>query len=131
VSSSPAPLTLSLLWGMFFPSHALFLAIPFLVPMEAQPFAAFAPLLAVPAVIAGGLAAEGSLPARFAAAAQTFFILRFALSELAALLGLAACLVTGGDHLVQAGCALVGLVAHTLSYPSVGAIEAHAAQHRR
>ncbi|MDP2305609.1 MAG: hypothetical protein Q8P18_06250 [Pseudomonadota bacterium] len=129
MSNPPAPVPLPILWGAFVSTHALLLVLSFFVPAEPIAQASLVPLLAIPAMIAAGLAAEGSLVARVAPHAQTWCILRFALAESAGILGFVTFLLSGA-HLVQLVCAACGLVAHLLAFPSPRALEGYSSLRR-
>jgi hypothetical protein len=116
---------LPILWVSFFSAHVLFAGVSTVV----APVADLGPAAAVFGLVAllpAGLAAEGGILARAITPAQSWFIVRFAMAESAAILGLVAFL-TSGSHLVQLGCAALGLVAHLLSFPSEGALARYAA----
>ncbi|MDP2311478.1 MAG: hypothetical protein Q8P41_01120 [Pseudomonadota bacterium] len=128
--STPAATPLPILWSAFVPTHLMFLIIGNFVPAEPIAQADLVPLLALPAVVAAGIAAEGSLLARVAPKAQSWFVMRFALAEVAALVGFLSYFLTG-THLVQFLCAGVGFMAHVLSLPTAGALTRHAALQQR
>lgn len=129
MSSAPPP-TLPILWSSFVMSHALFVGLSFFVPAEPMAEASWVPALGLPAVVAAGLAAEGSVLGRAASNLQTWFLLRFALAEVAGIVGFVAWFVTG-EHLVQLACAGAGLLAHLASFPTGRAVETYAELSRR
>ncbi|MES2643975.1 MAG: hypothetical protein V4850_31085 [Myxococcota bacterium] len=126
MSTTPPATPLPLLWAAFIGSHVMFVAITFFVPGQPIAQANLLPILAVPAMIVAGIAAEGSLVARVAPQAQTWCLIRFALAEVAGVLGLLVYFFSG-EHLVQLVCAACGLMAHLLAFPSARALEGHAA----
>ncbi|MFN7142351.1 MAG: hypothetical protein ACK4YP_01125 [Myxococcota bacterium] len=129
MSSAPPP-TLPILWSSFVMSHGLFVGLSFFLPPEPMAEAGWGPALGLPAVVAAGLAAEGSVLGRAAQNLQTWFLLRFALAEVAGIVGFIAWFLTG-DHLVQLGCAGAGLLAHLAAFPTARAVETYAELSRR
>ncbi len=130
MSTTPTPVPLPILWGVFLMSNVLFLGISLVVPVTPVPDAGWVAALALPAVIAAGLAAEGSVLARLLPQVKAWFLARFALAEAAGVLGLVAYVVSG-EHVVQLACAGCGLVAHVLAFPSARALEMHGELPRR
>ena len=120
---------LPLLWANFVGSHVILLAISFFVAPEPGALGQWAVVLGIPALVTAGLAVEGEVLARAAPQLQTWFVLRFALAEVAGVLGFVAYYVSG-EHLVQGLCAAVGLVAHLACFPSRGARERYALARR-
>lgn len=128
--TTPLPTPLPILWGAFILSHVMFVVLTFFVPAEPIAETSLVPLLALPALVVAGIAAEGSLVARVAPQVQTWCLLRFALAEMAGVLGLVVYFLSGA-HLVQLACAGCGLLAHLLAFPSARAVEAHGEMTRR
>lgn len=117
--------TLPILWAAFVSTHLMLLGISFVVPAAPVGDVGWVPLLGLLAVVPAGLSVSAGLFARAAKSAQTWFILRFALAEAASLFGFVAYFVSG-DHLVQLGCAALGILAHLMAFPSAAAQAAFA-----
>ncbi len=127
--STPPATQLPVLWASFFTSHTVIAGLAFFVPAEPVADPSWVPLLGLPAVAAAGLSVQGGVLARAAPQVLTWFILRFALAETAGLLGFVSYFLSG-DHLVQLGCAAIGLVAHLLAFPGARAAQLYAAARR-
>lgn len=120
---------LPILWATFLPTHLLFIALTFFLPAEPITDISWLPVLALPALGLAGIAAEGSILARVAQQPQAWFLLRFVLSEVAAVVGFLAYFVSG-THVIQLICAGCGLLGHLLSFPTARALEFHAGLRR-